>query len=99
MPDRTSRGQVLKLKEDEAVMKSALRFLAIGFALGFVFVGAAFAQGTGTISGTVTDEKNAIISGATVTARHTETNISRTDQTDSDGRYRFENLPVGHYEV
>jgi hypothetical protein len=80
-------------------MKSALRFLAIGFALGFVFVGAAFAQGTGTISGTVTDEKNAIISGATVTARHTETNISRTDQTDSDGRYRFENLPVGHYEV
>ena len=80
-------------------MRSALRFLAIGFALGFVFVGAAFAQGTGTISGTVTDEKNAVIAGATVTARQTATNISRTVQTDGDGRYRFENLPVGHYEV
>src|SRR6185503_19248065 len=80
-------------------MKSALRFLAIGFALGFVFVGAAFAQGTGTITGTVKDPKDALIAKATVTARNTQTNISRTTQTDDDGRYRMEGLPVGPYEV
>ncbi|HEX5703634.1 MAG TPA: TonB-dependent receptor [Pyrinomonadaceae bacterium] len=80
-------------------MKSALRVLAIGFALGFVFVGAAFAQGTGTITGTVKDPKDALIAKATVTARNTQTNISRTTETDEDGRYRMEGLPVGPYEV
>jgi len=57
------------------------------------------AQTTGTISGSVTDEKQAVIPGGTVTARNTETNLLRKIQTDSEGRYRFENLPVGPYEV
>ncbi len=59
----------------------------------------ALAQTTGTISGTVTDEKGAIITNATVTARNVERNISRTLQTSGDGKYRFENMPVGPYEV
>src|SRR5919112_5839248 len=59
----------------------------------------ALAQTTGTISGTVTDEKAAVITNATVTARNLERNISRNLQTGSDGNYRFENLPVGPYEV
>ncbi|HEV2834751.1 MAG TPA: TonB-dependent receptor [Pyrinomonadaceae bacterium] len=56
-------------------------------------------QTTGTISGTVQDEKGAVIPNATVTARNTERNISRNLQTNSEGNYRFENLPVGPYEV
>lgn len=59
----------------------------------------AFGQTTGTISGTVTDEKGAVIPNATVTARNTERNMSRNLTTTSDGTYRFENLPVGPYEV
>ena len=59
----------------------------------------AFAQTTATISGTVTDEKGAVIPNATVIARNIERNISRTLQTSGDGKYRFENLPVGPYEV
>jgi hypothetical protein len=59
----------------------------------------AFGQTTGAISGTVTDEKGAVITNATVTARNVERNISRTLQTGSEGNYRFENLPVGPYEV
>ena len=59
----------------------------------------ALGQTTGTISGTVTDEKGAVIPNATVTARNVDRNISRTLQTGSDGNYRFENLPVGPYEV
>src|SRR5215216_7586401 len=59
----------------------------------------ALGQTTGTISGTVTDEKGAVIPNATVTARNTERNISRNLTTGSDGNYRFENLPVGPYEV
>jgi carboxypeptidase family protein len=59
----------------------------------------AFGQTTGTISGTVIDEKGAVIPNASVTARNTERNLSRTVQTGSEGTYRFENLPVGPYEV
>ena len=59
----------------------------------------AFGQTTGTISGTVTDEKGAVIPNATVTAKNLERNIARTLQTTSEGTYRFENLPVGPYEV
>jgi hypothetical protein len=59
----------------------------------------ALGQTTGNIYGTVTDEKGAVIANATVTARNLERNISRTLQTSSEGTYRFENLPVGPYEV
>ncbi|HKR14938.1 MAG TPA: TonB-dependent receptor [Pyrinomonadaceae bacterium] len=59
----------------------------------------AFGQTTGRISGTVADEKGAVIANATVTARNTQTNIAHDRQTGEDGQYRFENLPVGPYEV
>jgi hypothetical protein len=72
-----------------------LLFLAVLLSSSVVALG----QTTGTISGTVTDEKGAVITNATVTARNTERNISRNLQTGSDGNYRFENLPVGPYEV
>jgi hypothetical protein len=54
---------------------------------------------TGSISGTVVDEKQAVIAGASVTARNPQTGFSRTVQTDSDGRYNFVNIPIGLYEV
>lgn len=59
-----------------------------------------FAQTTtASISGTVTDERQAVVPGATVTARNTDTGISRTVQTDGEGRYNLVNLPIGAYEV
>ena len=77
----------------------ATRYLPLLLALLLSSSVVALGQTTGTISGTVTDEKAAVISGATVTARNTERNLSRTIETGSDGHYRFENLPVGPYEV
>src|SRR5215213_3086996 len=80
-------------------MKRATTSLSLLIALLFAFALPAAAQTTGTLSGTVEDEKGAAIAGATVTARHVETNTSRTAQTDSDGRYRLTSMPVGHYEI
>jgi hypothetical protein len=54
---------------------------------------------TGSISGFVTDQQQAVIPNASVTARNVETNFSRTTQTDNNGRYQFVNLPVGAYEI
>lgn len=59
----------------------------------------ALAQTTGTLSGTVQDEKGGSVAGATVSARHVETNVTRTAQTDSEGRYRLTGMPVGRYEI
>jgi hypothetical protein len=80
-------------------MKRATTSLLLFMALLFVCAAPAAAQTTGTISGTVQDEKGAAIAGATLTARHVATNTSRTAQTDSDGRYRLTNMPVGSYEI
>ena len=52
-----------------------------------------------SISGRVTDPSGAVVSGAGVTAKQTNTNITSSATTDSDGRFRFSVLPVGEYEV
>jgi Carboxypeptidase regulatory-like domain len=71
----------------------AMLVLLLGVAL------SASAQTTGSISGTVQDEKEAALPNATVTARNVNTNTSRTTQTNEEGRYNFVNMPVGAYEI
>ena len=80
-------------------MKKAtwLLLLSLVFLLGSS--AAAIGQTTGSLAGAVTDEKGAVIPNATVTLRNTEKNTSRTTQTGSEGNYRFDNVPVGPYEV
>jgi outer membrane receptor protein involved in Fe transport len=60
---------------------------------------AAMAQNTGSISGEVKDEKQAVITGATVNVRNVSTNETRTAQTNADGRYHIAGVPVGSYEI
>lgn len=54
---------------------------------------------TATLLGTVTDEQGAVVAGATVTARNTDTGLSRTLTTAADGTYRFNALPIGSYQL
>jgi hypothetical protein len=80
-------------------MIKATRFLLVLMAF---FASASYvvsAQTTGSISGEVRDEKQAVIPKATVVVRNVETNVTRTAQTSDEGRYRFENLSVGGYEL
>ena len=64
------------------------------------FPSTGFAQTTtGTILGTVTDQAEAIVPGATVTVKNIETGVTRSITTDEAGRYRVAALLPGKYEV
>src|SRR5262245_36098832 len=50
-------------------------------------------------SGRITDPTGAVVSGAQVIARETETNLSSMTSTDQEGRFRFPYLKPGQYEI
>ena len=52
-----------------------------------------------SISGRVTDPSGAVVQGAVVAARQTETNLTTRGETDREGRFRFPYLRVGQYEI
>src|SRR4051812_1081134 len=52
-----------------------------------------------SVSGRVTDPSTAVVEGAVVTARQTETNLSSMATTGRDGRFRFPYLKIGPYEI
>jgi hypothetical protein len=64
------------------------------------FGGQVTAQTTkATISGTVTDEKGAVIANAKIFVKNLDTNIARETKSDSGGRFRVSELAAGQYEV
>jgi Carboxypeptidase regulatory-like domain/TonB dependent receptor len=56
-------------------------------------------QITGSIRGTVVDPSGAIVQAATVTAKQTETGLTRSSVTDHQGEYVLVELPIGHYQL
>src|SRR5271166_2932613 len=56
-------------------------------------------QITGSIRGTVLDPSGAIVQAATVTAKQTETGLTRVAITDRQGEYVLVELPIGHYQL
>src|ERR1051326_8467030 len=90
MPQRTAASSL------------SFRIVLIVFLAHFAIGRAASAQQTinyATVSGRVTDPTDAVISGADVVARETETNLTSSTTTDSEGRFRFPYLRPGPYEI
>ena len=54
---------------------------------------------TGVIQGTVTDATGAALPGVTIEARNVNTNLVRSQVTESDGRFVFLQLPPGTYTL
>jgi hypothetical protein len=54
---------------------------------------------TGTLQGTVSDARGALVQGAEVVIRNMETGQERTVQTNSEGAYSARFLPLGRYSV
>src|SRR5437660_3208432 len=68
---------------------------ALALASGLVF-GQEFSA---TMSGVVHDAAGGLVPGVSVTAKHTESGLTRTVITNETGSYRMPALPVGAYEV
>src|SRR5215470_6126235 len=80
------------------------RLVLVGFALcllAFVLVypSAHAADVTATLAGTVKDSTGAIVAKAKVTLTNTETNVSRSTTSGTDGSFLFTLVPVGNYEL
>src|SRR5947209_6173602 len=54
---------------------------------------------TGSVGGTVTDQRGAVIRGATVVATNIETNVSTSVRTNDSGVYDIRFLQVGQYTI
>jgi len=84
----------------ESAFRNTWNYFLLAFVVLTLCVGAVWAQGTGEITGLVTDPTGAVISDATVTLTNTATGEKRTTATTSGGTYRFPSLPVvGSYTL
>ena len=54
---------------------------------------------SGSFSGVVMDQQQAVMPGVAVRVRSLQTNAVRTTGTDDQGRFRLPNMPVGDYEL
>jgi len=59
----------------------------------------AWGQATAQIHGVVQDMSGAAVAGASVKTTRTETGLTRTATSESDGGYILTNLPIGPYNV
>ncbi len=81
-------------------MQSTLRLTVVVLFAALLAVGVLPAQvSTSAIFGTITDTSGGVVANAEVTVSNVDTNFTRTIQTDAEGRYLIQFLPVGTYKV
>jgi hypothetical protein len=76
--------------------------MRLALALGYLFLVSltVFGQGGGgTITGTVNDPAGAVVPGANVEAKNTETGVVFPAQSSNTGNYTISQLPIGTYVV
>lgn len=64
-----------------------------------IFCGAAWAQDTASITGTVTDSSGASVAGAQVEINNSAAGLKRVAATNGAGDYTFAGLPIGNYDI
>lgn len=85
-------GQIIKL--------SIKIFCAVVLAYFALLPQTAFAQfDSATVLGTVRDSASAVVANAAVKLTNTETGVTSTVTTDSEGNYQFLNVKIGTYRI
>jgi len=77
-----------------------LRTICTLVLLALACAGLAFSQAvSASFVGTVTDSSGGVVANAKVTITETNTNVSRSMNTNESGNYTFSNIPPGLYQV
>ena len=98
--DPNTRRKIMRANSS-GISAMAAKFTVLLAAMIFMAASAmAQAQATAAdLSGTVTDPNGAVVAGATIHARNTATEISRTVTANGQGEYQIIGLPPGEYEI
>ena len=78
------------------------RFGRFGFAffgLSLLFAAFGYGQSSGILDGTVTDASGGAVPGATVEIQNPVSHYDRSTTTDTDGKFRFANVPFNPYHL
>jgi hypothetical protein len=78
---------------------TALIRFALTIALAILTSSTVFAQATGSLSGTVSDETGGVLPGASVTLKTAGSQVPLETVTNEVGQYQFDNVPTGPAEV
>ncbi|HEX2271533.1 MAG TPA: carboxypeptidase-like regulatory domain-containing protein, partial [Pyrinomonadaceae bacterium] len=79
-------------------MRTFTKIMLLGLTVFFAQI-AVQAQTTGSMSGTITDQANAVVAGATVTLQSNVATGERSAVTDSNGTFDFQALLPGTYQI
>jgi len=81
------------------MLKSLVRFAFAFLALAYLSAGNISAQSSGILEGTVKDASGGAIPGATVEIHNPVSHYDRSTTTDSEGKFRFANVPFNPYHL
>lgn len=90
------------MKEISSKLSAVIEKCFLLTAVIFLSVSAGVAQtqsNAADLNGTITDPSDAVVPGATVTAKNIGTGVSRTATSNDSGVFQFIALPPGNYEV
>jgi Carboxypeptidase regulatory-like domain len=74
--------------------------LLIWVANSLLYVGDAHAQfGSASVLGYVRDNGGAVVPNAVVKLSNIATDVSQTARTDNEGKYEFNSVPIGDYQI
>ncbi len=79
--------------------KNLGRVAFVFLGLVFLFAGVGRAQSSGILDGTVQDASGGAVAGATVEIHNPVSHYDRSTTTDSEGKFRFANVPFNPYHL
>ncbi len=87
------------MNKNSFATKLSLWTIALFTIVAFSLVSASAQSTSGTLVGTVVDPSGAAVPNADVVATNVATNVKSETKSSGTGEYRFNNLPVGSYDI